>query len=45
MDPVVCNVVFVVLEIVVAVGDVDRRVLCVHGDEEVGGVGLCLELG
>ena len=28
------------LEIVVAVGEVDRRVLCVHVGEEVGGVGL-----
>ena len=28
------------LEIVVTVGEVDRRVLCVHVAEEVGGVGL-----
>ena len=32
--------VLLALEIVVAVGDVDRRVLSVHADEEVGGVWL-----
>ena len=40
--------VILALKIVVAIGEVDRRVLCVHVAEEVGGVGLitvCLELG